>query len=209
MRTKKTAFIYARVSTNKQETERQLRELIEYCDVNDLEIIDTMNEEISGTKSLKARKHLVDRVIKAKPDFFIFNDYSRLGRNLKVALEIKDQLHEHKICLISTKTGLKSLNDKGDVDITAQMVFNTLLSVHEMENEVRKQHIKSGLENAKANGKILGRPTGYRKDLVKSYPAVVRKLKDGRSIRETASITLKPKSLVQRVKKQMIELNLI
>ena len=202
---KKTAFIYSRVSTDTQETERQARELKDYCKNNGYNVVGAIEETISGTKKIKSRKHLIEQVIKSKAKYFIFDDYSRLSRNVKTALEIKDQLHKAGVCLIAIKTGLKSLNDKGEVDTTAQMIFTSLISVYEFENETRKQQIKSGLANARAKGITLGRPEGTGEDLVKKYPKIVKYLSTN-SIRETARLAIRSKSLVQRVKKQMQEL---
>ena len=147
---KKSAFIYCRVSTDKQETERQERELNAYCEANGYNIVGSLKESISGTKKIKSREHLIKEINSSGAKYFIFDDYSRLSRNLKTALEIKDQLHELGVCLIAIKTGLKSLKDNGEVDIMAQMVFNTLISVHEMENEVKKQ------QNKKRSSKCKG-----------------------------------------------------
>ena len=63
--------------------------------------------------------------------------------------------------------------------------------------------IKNGLVNAKANGKILGRRVGYKENLLIKYPKIVKELKTN-SIRRTALLCGVQKSLVQRVKLQMV-----
>jgi DNA invertase Pin-like site-specific DNA recombinase len=186
---KKTAFIYCRVSTDKQETERQIRELKSYCLKNDFEIVGSLEEEISATKSIKKREHLIQMV-------------SRFSRNTKVGIELKDKLHELKVCLLFIQTGLKSLNEDGTENDTARLLFNMLLSVYEMENSTKIKMIKSGLANARANGKILGRRIGYKENLIIKYPKIVKELKTN-SIRRTALLCSVQKSLVQRVKFQM------
>lgn len=199
---KKTAFIYCRVSTDKQETERQIRELTSYCKKNDYEIVGTLEEEISATKSVKSREHLIQMVKDSKANHFISQDISRFSRNTKVGIELKDRLHQLKVCLIFIQTGLKSLNEDGTENDTARLLFNMLLSVYEMENSTKIKMIKNGLANAKANGKILGRKIGYKENLILKYPKIVKELKSN-SIRRTALLCNVQKSLVQRVKSQM------
>lgn len=203
------AFIYCRVSTEKQETERQLRDLRDYCKRNDYEIAEEFQENISATKSKVQRQHLIDAVRKSKAKYFIADDISRFSRNVKVGLEIKDELHEMGVCLVFVQTGMKSLNEDGTPNAMANMVFVSLMNVYEMENSTKRQMIKSGLRNAVANGKTLGRPEGTTEDLLSKYPKVVKLLQNGTSIRNTALLSQKAKSLVQRVKVQMAETELV
>lgn len=203
------AFIYCRVSTEKQETERQLKDVREYCKRNDYEIVQEFQESISATKSKVHRQHLIDAVRKSKAKYFIADDISRFSRNVKTGLEIKDELHEMGVCLIFVQTGMKSLDEDGTPNALTNMVFVNLMNVYEMENSTKRQMIKSGLRNAVANGKTLGRPEGTTEDLLSKYPKVVKLLRNGTSIRNTALLSQKAKSLVQRVKVQMTETELV
>ena len=199
---KKTAFIYCRVSTDKQETERQIKELTSYCLNNGYEVVGTLEEKISATKSIKKREHLIQLVKDSKANYFIAQDISRFSRNTKVGIDLKDKLHQLKVCLLFVQTGLFSLNEDGTENDNARFLFNTLLSVYEMENATKIRMIKSGLANARANGKILGRRVGYKENLLIKYPKIVKELKTN-TIRRTALLCSVEKSLVQRVKFQM------
>jgi DNA invertase Pin-like site-specific DNA recombinase len=199
---KKTAFIYCRVSTDKQETERQIRELTNYCTVNGYEVVGTLQESISATKSVKSREHLIQLVKDSKANHFIAQDISRFSRNTKVGIELKDRLHQLKVCLIFIQTGLKSLDSDGTENDTARLLFNMLLSVYEMENSTKIKMIKNGLANAVMNGKVLGRKVGYKENLILKYPKIVKELKTN-SIRRTAKLCDVHTSLVQRVKLQL------
>lgn len=199
----KKAFIYCRVSTDKQETERQIKDLKQYCLNNEFEIVGVLEEEISATKSIKAREHLIQLVKDSKADYFIAQDISRFSRNVKVGLELKDRLHQFGVCLIFTQTSLKSLNEDKTENDVARMLFTMLMSVYEMENSTKKAQIRNGLKNARSRGIILGRPIGTFTDLKVKYKNVVRELNNGMSIRKTAKICEVAPSLVQRVKKQM------
>lgn len=216
MRTnKETAFIYCRVSTDKQDTERQLRELKQFALTNNLNVIKVYEETMSGTKSLLGRKILLDEVKKHKPKYFIFHDYSRFSRNVKTALQMKDELHKLGVCLWSMQTNMKSLDEDGTPNPIANLVFTQLLSVYEMENETRRKHIRSGLLNAKAKGIVLGRPKGSTEDKLKKYKKIVDAIKEQEqlrlngqkylSVRKTASYFEVYPSLIISIRKEMKE----
>jgi DNA invertase Pin-like site-specific DNA recombinase len=213
------AFIYCRVSTDGQETERQLQELRKYCKDSNTNIVAEYQEHISGTKSIKHRKHLIEKVKESKAKYFIFHDYSRFSRNVKVALMMKDALHEIGVCLVSMQTNLRSLNEDGTPNSTANLVFTQLLAVYEMENETKRASIKSGLRIAVQKGKVLGRPKGVKEDRIKKYPKIVSLIKEqeqartnGRkylSVRKLATYTNTHKSLIQNIKADMKDVALI
>lgn len=213
MTNKETAFIYCRVSTEKQDTERQLRELRTFAETNNLNIIEVYEETLSGTKSIAARNELLQKVNRLKPKYFIIHDYSRFSRNVKTALQMKDELHSMNVCLWSMQTNMKSLDDDGTPNLVANLVFTQLLAVYEMENEQRRIHIKSGLRNAKAKGIVLGRPKGATINRLEKYKSIVRTIKEQEelkmqgkkylSVRKTAAYFDKEKSLIQAIRDDM------
>ena len=215
-----TAFIYCRVSTENQDTSRQVRDLEEFAIKNNLNVLRVYEETISGTKSINARRSMLKEVAKLKPKYFIIGDYGRFSRNVKTALQMKDALHELDVCVWSMQTNLKSLNEDGSPSPTANMIFTNLLSVYEFENEQRRAHIKSGLANAKAKGIVLGRPHGsYKTNRLTLYKKTVGAIQEQEelkqqgkkhlSIRKLAVYTGKHKSLIQSLKAEMVETGLI
>ena len=216
---KQTAFIYCRVSTEKQDTERQLRELNQFTKDNNLNVVKVYEETLSGTKSILARRQLLNAVAEHKPTYFIIHDYSRFSRNVKTALIMKDELHELGICIWSMQTNMKSLDSDGTPNAIANMVFTQLLSVYEMENETKRQHIKSGLANARAKGIVLGRPVGSKEDKLTKYPGIVKTIIEQEelrskghtylSVRKTATYVKKPTSLIISLRKYMREQGLL
>ena len=71
------------------------------------------------------------------------------------------------------------------------------------EVEVLRERIKSGLTLARKKGVKLGRPKGTtlsRDVLLQKHKDILRQLKAGQSVRNTAKITGKGVSTVQRVK---------
>jgi DNA invertase Pin-like site-specific DNA recombinase len=85
-------------------------------------------------------------------------------------------------------------------------ILLTLVGFAEMERELLRERIRSGLETAKRAGKKLGRPSGIVQttdDVLAKYPAVVRQLRSGQSVRNAAKICAVSPNTVQRVKMAM------
>lgn len=81
-----------------------------------------------------------------------------------------------------------------------------MIEIDAMETERLSERILSGLEQARRDGKRLGRPPGTKQPkekLVASFPGVAKDLKSGLSIRQTAAIRKVSADTVQRVKKAM------
>ena len=73
----------------------------------------------------------------------------------------------------------------------AQFMFTLLAEFARMERETLRERILSGMEEARRQGKHLGRPDGSlenRETFLKKYPSVVRNLRQGISVRKTAKI---------------------
>ena len=73
------------------------------------------------------------------------------------------------------------------------------------EVENLRMRVLSGLAEARRKGIKLGRPFGTTQDLIKKHPDIVRNLKNGQSVRNTAKITGKGFATVQRVKRVWIK----
>lgn len=86
-------------------------------------------------------------------------------------------------------------------------MFALLAEMARAERETLSERIKSGLAEARRKGRKLGRPQGTKvsdKELLSKHADIVRRLKEGHSVRNTAKITGKGGSTVQRVKAAMI-----
>ena len=76
--------------------------------------------------------------------------------------------------------------------------------IHGMDFTHHGNLIRLGLERAKENGVVLGRPKGTttsEDDILKIHADIVEELNSGNSIRKIARVTGKGGSTVQRVKK--------
>ena len=153
---------YIRVSTDKQTTENQKFEILEFAKANSFVIDKWIEETISGTKSLKKRElgHLLKH-LKAG-DILIASELSRLGRNL---LQIMSILHycmeiEAKIWTIKDNYRL------GD-DIQSKVLAFAFGLSAEIERDLISQRTKEALKRKREQGIVLGRPKGSKSSYLK------------------------------------------
>lgn len=206
----KKAVIYGRVSTNRQDFERQIKDLEKYAKVYDYEIIRVFTEKVSGTtkaQNRKATKEFLDYIDTNKIDIVLVSEISRLGRSaINVQKTIDGIVNERKINLYIDQQGLTAYQKNGKVNPTFKLITDVLANVAEMERDTIVFRIKSGLENAKRKGKILGRPEGSSKtpeQFLSENKRVVKELEKGTSIRNTAKICEVSTFTVQKVKKML------
>jgi DNA invertase Pin-like site-specific DNA recombinase len=146
--------IYARVSTTKdQSCERQILELQEIAKNHNWIVTGTyVDEGISGAK--KNRPEL-DRMLKdallRKFDVVATIELSRLGRSVKNMCEIADLLKQKNINLFVKNQNIDTST------IVGELFFNIINSISQYERDLTAERIKSGLENAKRKGVVLGR----------------------------------------------------
>jgi DNA invertase Pin-like site-specific DNA recombinase len=101
---------------------------------------------------------------------------------------------------------IETLLSSGKRNPAASIMFALLAEMARNERETIRERILSGLDNARRNGKTLGRPEGTtlsQTAFLKKHRDIVRQLKAGQSIRNAAKICGKGISTIQRVKKSM------
>lgn len=154
----KKSLIYTRVSTSDQKTERQMNELLGLVDRDHANVLYTIREKISGTKPLFKRKEgrvIEELVASGKIDCIYVHEISRLGRSVADVANTIEFLIKHKCNLRVLDAGLSLLRD-GEVDISARMVINVLVSLAQNERDLLSQRTKSGLKVARKSGKQIG-----------------------------------------------------
>ena len=151
----KRVAIYLRVSTSKQDTENQLRELIAVAERSGWEVVGIYEDAgISGAKGRDQRPGL-DAMMKAvnAKEFDLVAAWSvdRLGRSLTDLLGILQGLHEKGVDLFLHQQGL-------DTSTTAGKAMFQMLGVFaEFERGIIRERVNAGLARAKARGTKLGR----------------------------------------------------
>jgi len=201
------AAIYTRVSTSKQNTDRQLSELREYAQRNGLEIVYAVSEIVSGTKKKYQRPGLEQIFQMAKQGEItevLSLELSRLGRDAMDVRNIILDLAELGVCTHIVNKHLRSLDKKRKKDGITMMILGILADLGEMERETLTERVRSGLEEAKRQGKVLGRQKGTTKSpdiILKENKKAVDYLKAGRSVRETAVLCGIAPNTVMKVKR--------
>lgn len=152
MKSKTKIFGYCRCSTNdtKQTVERQIKDVKELG--ADPKYIYTEYE--SGTKRNRIE---LNRMLEAieEGDTLIVTEISRISRSMKDLLGILDILKGKKVKVMLGAFVLDFT--KGEADPIVMGMVQMMGVFSEMEREITVSRIKSGLDNAKANGVTLGR----------------------------------------------------
>ena len=189
------AVIYARVSTQGQDYDRQLAELKQYADRMGYDIVKTFSEKISGAKKVEERQamtELLNYVEVNKVDKVLIYECSRLSRRAVDFLSIIEIFNEKKISLYIHQNGLETLLPNGEINPIATLVLGILAQFNSMERSLIRSRMESGYNNFRNNGGVVGRKTGYRKtseQMKEEYAEEIRLLKKGYSLRNISKIT--------------------
>lgn len=187
--------IFARVSTNVQDYERQLNELTALAQRNGWSVEAVFCEKVSGAKKNVDRKELsrmVEYVQAHHINKVAVTELSRLGRDTLQVLEVIEQFNKLGISLYIQNYGIETLTADGEVNPMSQFLITILAEVARMERKQIRERVESGYKNYRANGGKVGRKEGYRKseaDMREQYAEVIRLLRKGISLRNIAKIT--------------------
>jgi DNA invertase Pin-like site-specific DNA recombinase len=201
-----TVAILVRVSTLKQENDRQISELLTYAGVKGYRVVEICQEQVSGGADECDRHGLlrVEELARAGAiKKVLVHEVSRLARKNSIAHAFIETLEELKVSLYWHQQGIETLLPNGKRNPAASIMFALLAEMARAERETLSERIKSGLNEARRKGRRLGRPTGSNrtdKEFLAKHSDIVRRLKERHSVRNIAKITGKGVSTVQRVK---------
>lgn len=191
--------ILARVSTDKQEYQRQLIELRDYCSKVGWQIVMEFANKVSGAKKNEEREEIVELIDYVKRNDIkrvVCLEISRLGRNTLEALKIIQSLNESGISLYVKNYNLETLTPDGKVNPVASLICTILLEIASMERLTIKERMTSGrnqyIAKCRAEGIKMGRPASYRKsegEYKEQYSKEISLLRKGISLRNVSSIT--------------------
>ena len=200
--------IFARVSTSSQEYERQVNELMALANGNTWSVEAIFAEKVSGAKSNSERAELIRMVNYIESnhiDKVLVTELSRLGRDTLQVLEVIEMLNGKGISLYIQNYNIETLTKEGKVNAMSQFLITILAEVARMERKTIRERVESGYKNFRANGGKVGRKVGSVKSKERKqeeYAKVLRSLRAGKSIRDTAMICSVSISTVQRIKKE-------
>lgn len=190
--------LLVRVSTNRQDYDRQIVELTSHCEQMNWEIAGIFANKISGAKRNEERQEIVEllKFIEQNGiDKVCVLEISRLGRNTLEALKVIELLNERGICLYIKNYNIETIIS-GKINPVASLICTILLEIGNMERCTINERITSGrnqyIERCRKNGVKMGRPASYRKsdDTMKAqYAKEISLLRKGLSLRNISAIT--------------------
>lgn len=151
---KKTAVIYARVSTDKQKVDMQLTELRQFAHRSGWTITEEYIDQnyTGGNTNRPAFLAMIQAAKKRQFQILLVWKLDRLSRSLKDLINTLDELGACGIDFVSYDNNLDTSTPTG------KLVFQIVGAVAEFEKDIIRERVIAGLANAKRQGKRLGRP---------------------------------------------------
>ncbi len=205
------AIIFARTSKKTQNVERQISDLLEVAKKENYRVVKIIEEKISGSTKNEHRKgvcELLSFIETNGVDIVLTTEVSRLGRSpfethkIVEALTQKDiPIYFHSYHIV---TLIKDENGQYKRNPLAMILFHILSEFAFVEKEILIQRINSGIEQARRNGKVLGRKVGSvenKNDLMRKYSKLIPDIKAGISLNKCMKIHDVSKNTVIKLKK--------
>ena len=202
--------ILTRVSKESQSYERQISDLRSFAEKNNYLIVGEYNEKISGAAKNKDRKawnQLMELVEMGEVEKVLVWELSRLGRNTLEVLKTVEELHAHGVSLYVLNYNIETLNPDGSLNPMSQLMVTLLAEFSRTERALIQQRLASGYRKHLLNGGKVGRRKGVGMtdaDLLRKHTDIVKYLRKGRSIRETATLSSTSTRTVQKIKKILV-----
>lgn len=208
------AVIYARVSStgDRQSTERQVVDLTEYAGKNNMTIVRIYEEHISGARKNRERLVLnecLTYAVNHGVDIILISELSRLGRNVDEVLANIRFCKDRHLNIYFQKEGISIFDAYGKENPYLTIMIAVLATAASLERDAIYFRLSSGRKayvnrQLKETGKTgLGRKCGYRKPTeayVEEYMEVIKLLRKGYPIRQTAKLAEVSESTVKKVK---------
>lgn len=149
--------IYARVSTQDQDCDRQERDLLEYAERTGFEVVEVFKETLSGIRKAKGKQPIergkVMALVQSREiDAVLVTEMTRWGRSTPQDLmDTLGQLASWDVSLIA-QTGLT-------FDLSTpqgKLIANLMASLAEFEHDLLRERVRSGVAAAKSRGRPLG-----------------------------------------------------
>lgn len=191
--------ILARVSTDRQEYQRQINELTAYCENVGWAVEEIFANKVSGAKRIEEREEilsLVEYVREHQIKRVVCLEISRVGRNTLEALKVIKYLTENGVSLFVKNYNLETLDANGKPNPITSLICTILLEIASMERLTIKERMESGrkqyIERCRKEGIKMGRPSTYRKSVEtykEQYPKEIGLIRKGLSLKNISAIT--------------------
>jgi len=152
----KKVGLYTRVSSGDQNIETQLLPLRDYCQRMTYEVSgEYIDDGFSGKDDKRpAFERLLTDIRANKVDCVLVYKLDRIGRSLKHILNLFEEFKNRGVEFISLTQNINTNTPEG------KMFWQLLAVFSEFERGMIISRTKSGLERARRQGRILGRPKG-------------------------------------------------
>jgi len=175
---------YLRASTDKQETNNQKLEILEFARKKGMKIDDYIELTISSRKTQKQRRidELVNRL--NPNDTLIVTELSRLGRSTAEVIGLVNAMVEQNVRVIILKQNM----DIQQQDMNSKIIITLFSLFGELERDLVSSRTKEALAAKKAQGITLGKPKGtIQKSKFDEHSDKIRELLEmGLSVRKIA-----------------------
>ena len=202
--------ILVRVSTEKQEYQRQINELEAYCQKMNWQVEKVFANKISGAVRNEERTEICELVEFVKNNQIrrvVCLEISRIGRNTLETLKVIQILTENKVSLYVKNYNLETLDSDGRANPVASLICTILLEVAAMERLTIKERMESGrkqyIEKCRREGIKMGRPDTYRKsddEYRKQYQREIALIRKGLSLANISAITGTSINTIRKIK---------
>ena len=206
----KRAVIYARVSSesDRQNIDRQVEDLKTYAKSAGLDLVRIFTEKASGARDDRpVLADCMDWCCEGNAEILLVSEISRLGRSVKIIVDSVDRLTKAGVNIHVLDINVDTILPTGEENTYSTMLVTMLGLGAQMERSLIMGRLNSGRKHAMENGVVMGRKKGSvktREQKEVQYANVIKLLKKGTSIRNTAKLCeLSPKT-VQAIKNEFI-----
>ena len=150
----KRAALYTRVSTDEQNTEAQERALREYVQRRGWMVQKIYRDR--GQSGANAKRPALNELMRdcrrGSVDVVVVWKFDRFARSLNALISGLELCRSLGIDFVSVTEAIDTSLPAGE------LVFQMIGAVAQFERSLIAERVKTGLANARANGKVLGRP---------------------------------------------------
>jgi putative DNA-invertase from lambdoid prophage Rac len=150
----KKAAIYVRVSTADQDCSMQTRECSAYCDRRGWEYEVYRDEGESGAKRSRPRLDaMLAEVRRGKFAAVVVYRYDRFAQSSSHLITTLDEFRQLGVDFVSIHEAVDTSTPSG------RAMFTILAAFAEMEREIIRERVMSGIQQARRQGVKVGRPS--------------------------------------------------
>jgi len=205
---KQKAIIFARVSSDSQSFDRQVDDLMKIALIQNLEIVATITEKVSGGKRNKERRgvqELLNQIKSLKVQKVLVSEVSRLGRNTMETLRLVEEIHDNGVCIHLADLGMDTLDESGKQNLHAEIVLHMLSLFAKDWRRNHSDRVRSGQKRAKEVGVKFGRPkqAESKDEFLAKHREVALSFERGEilSIRKRARLYGKSPQTIQKIQR--------